>query len=161
MSSDPAVRDAYKRVCAHIEHKALETFRPTAEQLKEKQEATEKARQIKSSAGRKVVRDGDACVSWCIDVFQRVNQGEPVHEDIVCVALLLATGRRTSEIRTGLSTFEPVGESDETYRVRFAGQLKTADKSSLVLRPGASATLSMEECISTVQDQVRGAVARA
>ena len=130
VSSDPAVRRAYTEVCAHMEHKNLESFRPTPKQLKEKQEATEKARQLKSSAGRKVVPDGDACVSWCVDVFQQVNQGQHMHEEMMCVALLLTTGRRTSEIHTGLSTFEPVGASDETYHVRFSGQLKTVDKSS-------------------------------
>ena len=128
VSSDAVVRAAYRQVCANIEHKALENFRPTAQQAKKKREEGEKARQIKSSAGRKVVRDGDACVRWCVDVFQRVNQEEILHEDIVCVALLLTTGRRTSEIRTGLSTFQQQGENP--YQVRFAGQMKTTDRSS-------------------------------
>ena len=123
VSSDPAVRRAYSELCSRMEHKNLEAFRPTPEQLKQKQQATEKARQIKSSVGRKVVADGDVCVSWCVDVFQQVNQGQLVHEERMCVALLLTTGRRTSEIYTGLSAFEPVGATDETYHVRFRGQL--------------------------------------
>ena len=127
VSSSAAVREAYKRVCANIHHEILEHFKPTQEQVKRKREEGERARQLKSSAGRKVVRDGDACVRWCVDVFQRVNRGETLLEDMVCVALLLATGRRTSEIRSGLSTFQQQG--DNPYHVRFTGQLKTTDKS--------------------------------
>ena len=128
VSSDAVVRAAYKQICANVEHKALEKFVPTPEQTKHKHQETEQAKQRKASTNRKVVPNGDKLVSWCVDLFQSINKGEEFPEDTVCVALLLTTGRRTSEIRMGLSTFKQEGENP--YHVRFEGQIKTTNKGS-------------------------------
>lgn len=97
VSTDAKVCEVYQRVCTHIEHPALKNFNPTSEESKQKRTEAEHALIHKSSAGRKVIRDGDACVQWCVKMFQCVNEGMSIPEDVVCVALLLTTGRRTSE----------------------------------------------------------------
>ena len=97
VSTDAKVCEVYQRVCTHIEHPALKNFNPTSEESKQLEVEVECALIHKSSAGRKVIRDGDACVQWCVKMFQCVNEGMSIPEDVVCVALLLTTGRRTSE----------------------------------------------------------------
>ena len=144
-SSDPRVLRAYRRLEGVAEWPKLKEFRMSPEELAEcvttkKQRLLES--QTKSAAGgqRQVIPDGDALVTWCEDVFHAFNntiRPSPIvdddeprlsHlclqdlEDKVTVALLLTLGRRTYEIRSGMSTFEPV--PDNKYGVYFSGQAK-------------------------------------
>ena len=147
-STDPRVLRAYRRLEGVAEWPQLKEFRLSAEELAECVQ-TKKQRlletQTKSAAGgqRQVIPNGDALVTWCEDVFHLFNntvrpsptvEDEPnlSHlctqdlEDKLTVALLLTLGRRTYEIRSGMSTFAPVpdniyGAYASTPRVDAAG----------------------------------------
>ena len=128
MSKDRAVQEAFKLLIPAAEHAALKDFRPTSEQYRQKNEA--KSASLKASLEkRKVVRNADSCIDWATEVFQAINRGEAYPEMHVAVALLLVTGRRTYEILSGLSSFEPYGTANP-YHVLFRGQAKQLSSNS-------------------------------